>query len=158
MADEQFNAFINQTDASASGNGSELGDLVTGYDDFLRGVTAWNWSDLIPPVAPEDRDRLLTLIRQNVDPSLWCDWKSMLNVTSNTSTLQCNTSTTSVTSNFNSFWEAGKVRIPLYRWIALRKYALMCTFPPRCFAVRFSKVNLTRTLNELRATFEPVNE
>ena len=108
-----FNPFINQT-LVEDGSGGGFPDYAD-YSDFLRQVNSFNFSELLPD---GDRDQLLTLIRKNVDPSYWCNEKLSLAV-QNYLTLnisdRCNVSKTGIGSVADTFWEAGKVRIPLYR-------------------------------------------
>jgi len=108
-----FSPFINES-VIEDGSGSGFSDYID-YSDFLRHVNHFNFSHLL---NTSDHDRLLTLIRENVDPSYWCDKKLALELPNNltwNASARCNSSSTSVGSVINSFWEAGKVRIPLYR-------------------------------------------
>ena len=104
---------------SGMGGGSGFSDLVLDYDDFLRYFNSCNWNELLSAM---DRDRFLTLLRNN--PALWLNWTwavdwmtpppSITNLSSNTNS-----------STVDTFWEAGKVRIPLYRSIPLISHSYL---------------------------------
>ena len=81
----------------------------TDYAEFVQFVNSFNWSEAdSDPFSVNDWFNLSS----EIDP---VSWDGDLNNTFNKTSLYENASTSA--SIPDSFWEAGKVRIPLYRFV-----------------------------------------
>jgi len=104
-----LNMESNQTFMSFGGQEMNVSD----YAEFVQFVNSFNWSEAdSDPFSVND---WFNLSSSGSDPPV--SWDNDLNSTFNRTTSLYENSSTSSTILPDSFWEAGKVRIPLYRLV-----------------------------------------
>lgn len=111
----------NQTANRTSDQG--LMDISTDYVDFLHYVNNFNWSGVAEVDAIDDPfgnlfSSLVGSSATGLDPAtFWLNFSGYPSSTFNVSPTVLNTSVVDTVSAGRWIWEAGKLRIPLYRFV-----------------------------------------
>lgn len=116
----------NQTANNSSRTSDEdLMNITTDYADFLHYVNNFNWSGVAEVDAIDDPfstlfSNLVGASATGLDPAtFWLNFSGYPSSTFNVSPTVLNTSTVDSVSAGRWIWEAGKLRIPLYRFVVV---------------------------------------